>query len=77
MSLISKDENITNSIVYIGYLILKEISKSTDKKISIYDIANILKKHNALNSEQLNYTLMFLYSAGIIDFEEPYIYAHV
>lgn len=74
MSLISKDENIKNSIVYIGYIILKEISLRKDKKISIYDIASLLKKDNLLNSEQLNYSLMFLYAADIIDFEEPYIF---
>jgi hypothetical protein len=74
MSLISKDENIKHSIVYIGYIILKEISLRKDKKISIYDIAGLLKKDKLLNSEQLNYSLMFLYAADIIDFEEPYIF---
>jgi hypothetical protein len=74
MSLISKDENIKHSIVYIGYIILKEISLRKDKKISIYDIAGLLKKDNLLNSEQLNYSLIFLYAADIIDFEEPYIF---
>lgn len=74
MSLISKDENVKHSIVYIGYIILKEISLKKDKKISIYDIASLLKKDDLLNSEQLNYSLMFLYAADIIDFEEPYIF---
>lgn len=74
MSLISKDENMKHSIVYIGYIILKEISLRKDNKISIYDIAGLLKKDNLLNSEQLNYSLMFLYAADIIDFEEPYIF---
>jgi len=74
MSIISKDEQIRHSIVYIGYLILKEISMRKDRKISIYDIASLLKRENLLNGEQLHYSLMFLYAAGIIDFEEPYIY---
>lgn len=74
MGLISKDENIKNSIVYIGYIILKELSIKRDKKISIYDVASHLKKIDLLNGEQLNYSLMFLYAADIIDFEEPYIY---
>jgi hypothetical protein len=75
MSLISKDENIKNSIVYIGYIVLKEISLREEKKISIYDIASLLKKENLLNGEQLNYSLMFLYAADIVDFQEPYIFA--
>lgn len=74
MSLISKDEDIKNSIVYIGYIILKELSLKKDKKISIYEIATVLKKNNLLISEQFNYSLMFLYSADIIDFVEPYIF---
>jgi hypothetical protein len=74
MTLISKDEKIKNSIVYLGYLVLKELSVRSDKKISIYDVSNILKKNNVLNSNQLIYSLMFLYSTDIIDFNEPYIY---
>lgn len=74
MGLISKDENIKHSIVYIGYIILKEISLKKNRRISIYEIATILKKNNLLISEQFNYSLMFLYSAGIIDFEEPYLF---
>ena len=74
MGLISKDENIKHSVVYIGYIILKELSLKKDGKISIYEIATTLKKNDLLISEQFNYSLMFLYSAGIIDFEEPYIF---
>lgn len=74
MSLISKDEDIKHSIVYIGYIILKELSLKKDKKISIYEIASVLKKNNLLISEQFNYSIMFLYSADIIDFVEPYIF---
>jgi hypothetical protein len=74
-SLISKDEKVEKSIVYIGYLILKELSKRDDKKISIYDIASLLKKEDLLNNEQLNYSLMFLYATDIVDFEEPYIFS--
>ncbi|MCF6350298.1 MAG: hypothetical protein L3J23_04635 [Flavobacteriaceae bacterium] len=75
MSLISKDENIKNSIVYIGYIILKELSLRKDKKMSIYDVASLLKKNDLLNGEQLNYSLMFLYATDIVDFDEPYIFS--
>lgn len=74
MTLISKDENIKRSIVYLGYIILKELSLRNEKKMSIYDVANVLKKHEILNSQQLTYSLMFLHAADIIDFNEPYIY---
>lgn len=75
MALISKDENIKRSIVYLGYIVLKELSLRSDRKMSIYEVANVLKKHSILNSQQLTYSLMFLHAADIIDFNEPYIYA--
>ena len=74
MSLISKDENIRHSIVYIGYLILKDLSKSEKGRNTIYDIASSLSKQEVFSGEQLNYSLMFLFALDIIDFEQPYIY---
>ncbi|KIC01314.1 hypothetical protein OA88_14515 [Flavobacterium sp. JRM] len=74
MSLISKDENIKHSIVYIGYLILKDLSKSKNGRSTIYDIASSLNSQEVFSGEQLNYSLMFLYSLDIIEFEQPYIY---
>lgn len=69
--LISKDENIKNSIVYIGYLILKELEKN--KQVSIFNITKMLKKTNNINYRQLTFSLLFLYSSGIINFEGVYI----
>lgn len=73
-SLISKDEQIKNSVVYVGYLILKEIKKNKDNKVSIFDLAEMLKKRNVIHYRQIIFALMFLHSCGIIDFREPYIY---
>lgn len=72
--LISKDENIKNSIVYIGYLILKELEKN--KQVSIFNITKMLKKTNNINYRQLTFSLLFLYSSGIINFEGVYISKH-
>ena len=74
MSLISKDENIKHSIIYIGYLILKDLSKSENARSTLYDIASSLSKQEVFSGEQLNYSLMFLFSLDIIEFEQPYIY---
>lgn len=62
-------------MVYMGYLLLKELSLKQDKRMSIYDAASVLKKNKMLNNNQLMYSLMFLHAADIIDFDEPYIYA--
>ena len=69
--LISKDENIKNSIVYIGYLILKELEKK--EQVSVFNITKMLKKTNNINYRQLTFSLLFLYSSGIINFEGIYI----
>ena len=72
--LVSKDENIKTSAVYVGSLILKQIKKSKTDKISIFEIAENLKKYNILSYRHIIFSLMFLYSCGIIDFKEPFIY---
>jgi hypothetical protein len=73
-SLISKDEQIKTSVVYVGYLILKELRKNKDEKVSIFDLTEVLKKRNITHYRQIIFALMFLHSCGIIDFREPYIY---
>jgi len=72
--LISKDENIKTSAVYVGSLILKQIQKSQSEKISIFEVAENLQKQNIISYRQIVFSLMFLYSCGIIDFKEPFIY---
>ena len=72
--LISKDEKIKTSVVYVGYIILKELKKNSSDKVSIFEIVDALKKRNITHSRQIIFGLMFLHSCGIIDFKEPYIY---
>ncbi len=72
--LVSKDENIKTSAVYVGSLILKQIKTSKTDKISIFEIAENLKKYNITSYRHIVFSLMFLYSCGIIDFKEPFIY---
>ncbi len=70
--LISKDENIKTSVVYVGSLILEQL-KQTDK-ITIFEVAEKLQKRKILSYRHIVFALMFLYSCGIVDFKEPYIY---
>lgn len=71
--LVSSSQNMKTSSTYIGYLILKMFDKTKRDKISIYNVAEELKKENISSSRQLLFGLTFLYSTGIIKFEEPYI----
>ena len=72
--LVSKDENIKTSSVYVASLILKQIQKKRVDKISIFEVSKGLKKHNITRYRHLFFALAFLYSSGIIDFQEPFIY---
>ena len=72
--LVSKDENIKTSSVYVASLILKQIQNLKADKISIYEISTELKKYNITRYRHMFFGLAFLYSSGIVDFKEPYVY---
>lgn len=74
LALVEDSENIKSSAVYIGYLILKEIKKSGAEKVSIYKVSDTLKKNDISHSRQLIFGLLFLYSLGMVKFEEPYLW---
>jgi hypothetical protein len=44
------------------------------KKLSIFEVAEELKKYDIEHYRQVIFGLSFLYSAGVVDFKEPYIY---
>ena len=74
-SLITKDEEIKTTPIYIGYLILKILKSKKDDKVSIFEVTEKLKKDlKIIHYRQIVLSLNFLYTAGIIDFTEPYIY---
>jgi hypothetical protein len=71
--LISQDQDIKDSSVYAGYLVLKELKNQ--ERISIFDLYEILKQSGRqFNYSNSMYALIFLYMNGLIDFDEPYIY---
>ncbi len=72
--LVSKDENVKTSAVYVASLILKQIQKQKVDRISIFEVSKELKKYNISRYRHLFFGLAFLYSSGIIDFKEPFIY---
>jgi hypothetical protein len=67
-------ETLKSSNVYIGFLILKEIEKSKERKVTMYKLTDVLKKEGLTHSRHLTLGLTFLYSLGIIKFEEPYVW---
>ena len=72
--LINKDENIKTSSVYVASLILKELKNHKSGRITIFQLASALKKQNIQQYRQVFFGLAFLYSTGIVEFNEPYVY---
>lgn len=73
-ALISKDEQLKTSVVYVGYLILKQLKRSKQNKISIFEIAAALNQRGIIHYRQILFALLFLHTCDLIDFKEPYIY---
>lgn len=70
--LIEENQNLEESGVYIGYLILEALQKHD--KISIFDLYDLLRK----NIDNVNYSnamdgLIFLQMLGAIKFSAPYV----
>lgn len=72
--LLANINDLNTSAMYIGYHILKEIHRQNVDCISIYDVSKLLKKKGIGNSRQIIMGLTFLFSVGIIDFEEAMIW---
>lgn len=69
--LINRDENISNSVVHIGYHILKLFK--TRSQLTIFEVAKELKSKKISSYRQLIFSLMFLHSIDLIEFDSPFI----
>lgn len=71
--LLSKDENIKTSSVYVASLILKLFQKKKVDRLSIFDLSEHLRKYNIIHYRQIFFGLAFLFASKVIEFQEPYI----
>ncbi|OGF25104.1 hypothetical protein A2303_05780 [Candidatus Falkowbacteria bacterium RIFOXYB2_FULL_47_14] len=72
-NLVSAEQDLKLSSVYVGYLILRILKKK--ERVSIFDIyAEVKSKNNVFNYSSTMQALIFLYITGLIDFSEPYVY---
>ncbi len=73
IELVSSEQEIQSSNVYVGYLILQELKGC--ERLSILDLHQLLKEKNPnFTYSGTLYALIFLFINNIIDFDEPYIY---
>lgn len=72
-SIISPEQLPKQTTVYLGFVLLRELSRH--EKLSIFQMYSIIrKKAKIFNYGAVISALVFLYSLGLIDFNAPYIY---
>jgi len=57
----------------VGYRILKLMDEKKSGKVSIFDIAEKFKSERWFSPRRLHMGIIFLYSLGIVEFNQPYI----
>lgn len=72
-SLFSKDEDLFSSPPILGYQILRLMQKRKAEKISLFDVADSFKSEKWFSPKNLYFAMIFLFSIGVIKFEQPYI----
>ncbi|CEP36837.1 Putative uncharacterized protein [Halomonas sp. R57-5] len=72
-NLFTKDEEFKNTAPIIGFEILQLIRNSEDKRVSIFEVAKVLRKKSNTSARGVYYGMIFLFSLGIVDFNEPYV----
>jgi hypothetical protein len=73
-SLVSKDEPLRDSMVHVGYLILKCLERAKDGRLALTELAAQLRKHKVDKSRPMTFGLVFLHLAGLVEFKAPYVY---
>lgn len=72
-SLFFKDEEIESAPPIIGYKILTLLNQKKEGKISIFDVSDKFKNESWFSPKQIYLGMIFLFCAGLIDFQQPYI----
>ncbi len=72
-SLFEQQEEISSAPPIVGYRILKLIEEKKSGKVSMFDIAEKFKSERWFSIRRLYMGMIFLYSLGLIEFEQPYI----
>lgn len=72
-NLFLKDEAIKKAPAIVGFEVARFIQKVGKTKVSIFDVVDHFKREAWFSSNSFFYGLIFLYTVGIVDFEEPYL----
>jgi hypothetical protein len=72
-SLFLAGEQTESSPPIVAYKIMSLIEAKAEQKISIFDITEGFRKEKWFSYNNIVLGLIFLYTAGLIDFDEPYV----
>ena len=72
-NLFDPEEDIEAAAPIVGYKILQLIGDKHSNKVSIFDVADRFKHERWFSFRRIHLALVFLYSVGLIEFEQPYI----
>lgn len=72
-SLFLTGEQLEASPPIVAYKIMSLIETKADKRMSIFDITGKFRKEKWFSYNNIVLGLTFLYTTGLIDFDEPYI----
>ncbi len=67
------NEQVEASPPIVAYKIMSLIEAKADEKVSIFDITGEFRKEKWFSYSNIVLGLIFLYSTGLIDFDEPYV----
>ena len=76
-SLFITGEQVEASPPIVAYRIMSLIQAKTDQKLSIFDITDGFRKEKWFSYNNIVLGLIFLYVAGLIDYDEPYVVKNV
>ncbi len=72
-SIFLKDEATNKAPAIVGFEIARYLHKLGKKRVSIFDVVDRFKGEQWFTSNTFFYGLIFLFSVGLIEFEEPYL----
>jgi hypothetical protein len=72
-SLFLAGEQVDASPPIVAYKIMSLIKTKGDEKVSIFDITDGFRKEKWFSYNNIVLGLIFLYTVGLIDFDEPYV----
>lgn len=72
-NLFLKDEGIEMAPPVVGYRILSHIADLRIEKTSLFDLADHFKDEKWFSPKALYFGMIFLFSVGLLDFQEPYV----